>query len=262
MLFSHFHDILPGSGVAATRHFFQGQLQRVQAVAGQARQQALRALAARVDTTGVGPVPPGAADAGIGFGAGVGRATGELSFAAWVGEGPRPFVVVNPTAWSRREVAMVTVWDGDGSDGVRPGDRPWTVVGADGVVHAAQRVGSGHYWGHEYVELAVLVTVPAGGWTVLGVRAGEAPAPAVGASLEFEQDGGHGQRSNQACGRLAISNERLTYWCISATNSLPECLCSNRSSIWSSIYFYTNFVLEYITSENQGTISTDSSFFQ
>ena len=212
VLFSHFHDILPGSGVAATRHFFQGQLQRVQAVAGQARQQALRALAARIDTgAGVAMASGPAATTDPGFGAGVGRASDEVSAAAWVGDGPRPFVIVNPTAWPRRGLVTLTVWDGDASDGKRPADRAWTVVGADGAARTPQRISSGQYWGHDFVELALPVTSPAGGWTVVSARPDttSAATSAGGAVLELVEDGGHGQRSNVPTGRLALSNERL-----------------------------------------------------
>ena len=50
LLFDQFHDILPGSGIRATRHYTLGHAQDVQAAAMMARTNALRALSQRVNT--------------------------------------------------------------------------------------------------------------------------------------------------------------------------------------------------------------------
>ncbi|MFC1525423.1 alpha-mannosidase, partial [Candidatus Latescibacterota bacterium] len=50
VLFDQFHDILPGSGMRDTRHYAMAMAQEGQAAAGMARTNALRALAARVNS--------------------------------------------------------------------------------------------------------------------------------------------------------------------------------------------------------------------
>ena len=53
-LLTHFHDILPGSGVAATRHYTLGKTQDILATAQSIQSDAVRAIAARVDTSWIG----------------------------------------------------------------------------------------------------------------------------------------------------------------------------------------------------------------
>ena len=50
-LFGHFHDILPGSGVIATREYQLGLFQKTAAATGMIKTQSLRALAGAVDTS-------------------------------------------------------------------------------------------------------------------------------------------------------------------------------------------------------------------
>jgi len=211
-LFSHFHDILPGSGVAATRQFHQGMVQRIQAATGQVRAQSLRAIAGKIDTsfagTGGDPAAPSEWES-RGLGGGAGRLDGELSRAAWVGDGPRPLVVFNPSAWPRTGVVTLTAWDGDAGDTRHLHDRAFAAILPDGRTIAPQRVGNGDYWGHRYVDLAVPVEVPANGWTVVALREQAAPPAIAVAVVDIDHDGGHGQRSNNAAGRLEIRNQHL-----------------------------------------------------
>ncbi len=178
VLFSHFHDILPGSGWPETRQFNQGSFQRVAAAAGMIQTHSLRAVAAAADTSFAGrpagdrPLPE---RAGIALGAGAGRGTllGGISSAGHVVAGPRPFVVFNPTAWPRREVVQATVWDvEDGGPGGQPGR--FVVRGPDGPAAPAQVVGSGDYWGHRYVEVVFPAEVGGIGYGACAIEPGEA----------------------------------------------------------------------------------------
>lgn len=213
VLFNHFHDILPGSGVADTRQYTQGLSQTIQAVAGQERQQALRAIAEQVDTRFAGQGRIDHALSGItslGVGGGSGRIDGNLTRAAVTGDGPRPVVVFNPTAWPRTELAQVTVWDGDAQAASKPlRDREFTIVRADGSRTAPQRSHHSHYWGHEFVDLFVPVQVPALGWVSLAVIEEKPPAQENIAEALVDEHGGHGQRSNQSSGSMRIRNELL-----------------------------------------------------
>jgi alpha-mannosidase len=181
VLFSHFHDILPGSGIRQTREYNAGMFQRIQASAGQIRTQSLRALAQAIDTTAGGRFDPTAPaqlpeHESMAMGAGSGRAANDISNAGFVPDGGRAFVFFNPTAWVRSEIVTATVWDMDNGPNAKPmKDRSYVVTSADGTVVAAQRVGEGHYWGHNFVELAFPVAVGALGWSTCIVTEGAHP---------------------------------------------------------------------------------------
>jgi alpha-mannosidase len=179
VLFSHFHDILPGSGVRATREYNAAMTQNVQARAGQVRTQSLRALAKAIDT-GVGGkfISIGASlqpeNESVALGAGAGRAIGDLSVSGEVTDGPRAAVIFNPSAWARTEMARVTVWDMDTGPNPRPmNERRFLARAADGSEVIAQAINSTSYWGHNFVDLAFPATVGANGWTTYQVA--EAP---------------------------------------------------------------------------------------
>ncbi|GDY12075.1 hypothetical protein LBMAG53_09530 [Planctomycetota bacterium] len=219
VLFGHFHDILPGSGVTLTREYQSALYQDVQAEAGQIRQQSLAAITAQLDTSFGGTLASSGASnlpaalTGLGTGSGSGRLDGDLSVGSQVGDGPRPMVVVNPSAWERREVVTCTVWDGDGDDDRHPGKRAWTAVLPDGTRLAPQQVGQGRSWSHDFVKLAVPVTVPALGWATVALIEGEpaaTPPTTAGASIVRQQDGGHGQVQHRADGSWSLVNEHLS----------------------------------------------------
>ncbi|MFA5863908.1 MAG: glycoside hydrolase family 38 C-terminal domain-containing protein [Phycisphaerae bacterium] len=164
-LFTHFHDILPGSGVRATRDYNQGTFQKIAATTGMIKTNALRALAARIDTSFAGTVeipslPPERETIALGAGVGRGSMLGDISSAVHAGDGPRAFVVFNPTAQDRGEVVTVSVWDSD--IGVNPGDlrkKSFVVRAPDGKTVSAQKIKTGDYWGHKFIDLAFPVSV-------------------------------------------------------------------------------------------------------
>ena len=201
-LFSHFHDILPGSGVHDTRTYSHGLFQKTAASASMIETLALRDLASRIDTTGVSsppatPVPPSMLSSGFGAGVGYGTDTGSLSAAEQSnGAGNRPFVVFNPTGHARTEVVVVTIWDNDPAFAAYPGfdpesvnirhrltTTPFHVVGPDGRELPAQMVESGAYWGHHFAKFAFPVeAVPGFGYglhTLVEGRSNAEPADKV-----------------------------------------------------------------------------------
>ncbi|MDD4889522.1 MAG: glycoside hydrolase family 38 C-terminal domain-containing protein [Phycisphaerae bacterium] len=177
-LFGHFHDILPGSGVRATREYQSGLFQQTTAATGAIKADSLRALAAAIGTAALAASPAPASPESIAVGAGVGfGANAERMSAANLGvvDGPRPFVVFNPAGWSRDEVVTLTVWD---SPHERDRKRPRFVVRqADGNTTPAQVTNKGGYWGHEFVELVAPVHVGPLGYAALAVEPGECPGP-------------------------------------------------------------------------------------
>jgi len=185
-LFGHFHDILPGSCVRATREYQSGLYQEAAAAFGMVRTHSLRALAAQIDTSFVADeplpnLPP--AQESIAMGAGVGRGTalGGISEAAHVVDGARAFVVFNPTSWQRDQVVSATIWDPH--TGVNEGDidkKQFVVHASDGSVIPAQRTGKGAYWSHHFIDVAFPVSVASLGYSAYVVEEGQAPSPQDG----------------------------------------------------------------------------------
>jgi alpha-mannosidase len=227
VLFSQFHDILPGSGVRATRDYNQGMFQRLSAAAGMVKTQALRALADAVDTS----FAPTAerrdelpAHTSLAMGGGAGRITDiggtqavghrtetqQISSAAHVADGPRAVVVFNPCAWDRQEVLTVSVWDADADYTDKAIKyRKFIVRDSANQIVPAQPLHSGNYWGHDFVDLAFPANVGALGYSAYSIEETATEptpsAPAVKAIVETEG----GWRINQPTGRLALESEHL-----------------------------------------------------
>ncbi len=179
VLFSQFHDILPGSGWPETRQYNQGMFQRVAASAGMIKTNSLRAVASAADTSfagdGAPSIPPARRSIALGAGAGRGALLGGVSSAGHVAAGPRPFVVFNPTAWPRREVVQATVWDaGTGAAG-DINAKSFLVRTPDGKVLPAQKLDAGNYWGHRFVDLLFPAEVGAMGYAAYAIEEGTVP---------------------------------------------------------------------------------------
>ncbi len=232
VLFNQFHDILPGSGVPATRQYAQALFQNVQAAAGMAKTHALRAIAAEVDTSFAvretdDRFAPPPADEPRGMGAGAGRITTatrpggawkltdnqQISSMAHVSDGPRPVVIFNTCAWPRRDVVRVTVWDGDAAYvETKFRDRKFIARLPDGTVLPTQRVQDGNYWDHDFQDLAVPVETGAMGYGTIAIEeVAQTEVPSVPqectARVMIEKEGGWGV--NDPVGRLALENEHL-----------------------------------------------------
>ena len=208
VLFGHFHDILPGSGLPATRIWQLALMQQVEADAGEQTRSGLRRLAARIRTdlvpaSGSSKLPTEFTSRA--YGAGVGRGNPHHA-----GDGPRAFVVFNAVGAPRHDVVQLTVWDGDAGPELPPvHQRRWRAVLADGTRLPVQAAGNGHYWGHDYADLLLPVRVGSLGWNTVVVEEGDAPeAPPAGrARIDFELDGGHGQLQSQPHSHLRMHND-------------------------------------------------------
>ena len=195
-LFSQFHDILPGSGVRDTRTYTHGLYQKTMAATSAAEAQALRELAALVDTSDAeGPVqrdvsPPDVADS-TGGGVGFGSADGDLTRSDQTsGHGPRPFILFNPTAFDREEVVEATIWRSASSHSESLQSRSFSVRLPDGGTVPTQATGGGTYWGHDYATLAFPAKVDACGYArYVIVEDGEANALTRGVSRDPSYDG-------------------------------------------------------------------------
>jgi alpha-mannosidase len=203
VLFGHFHDILPGSGVRATREYQSGLFQQSAATFGTVQAESLRAVAAAVDTSfAPGRGAGGGEDRALGAGVGRGSDLGGISDAVHQADGPRPVVVFNPTAWPREELVRTSVWDSGASADRREGRR-FVVHAPGGRSFAAEVVGQGDYWGHRFVDVVFPASVGALGYAayVLEERPAESSGPAGSSPappLKVDAEG------------LAFENERLS----------------------------------------------------
>ncbi len=194
VLFSHFHDILPGSCVRDVRLYCHGQFQDTMAFTTTATSQMLQAVAARVATDSFdlpafepGEVPSLFLSEGFGGGSGIAAVEGQLSKPHGHGLSPiRPFVVFNTTGAERHEVVEFMLWDREFPETAAAFDKKmFEAQLSDGSFVYVQKTGSGHEWGHRYQRYAVALTVPPFGYTSLAFREVlEAPvAPESGAKL-------------------------------------------------------------------------------
>jgi alpha-mannosidase len=223
VLFGHFHDILPGSGIAATRHYQLGLHQKVAAATGMIKTHSLRGMADAVDTSFAGPGEPPAQEArSLGGGAGYGATPAGVSAAGRVRGGPRPFVVFNLTAWQRDEIAVATVWDVASAVGTRDVNRMHFVArtAGGGAVPAQVVRGRQDYWGHESVELAFPVSVGPLGYSTCVIEEGEAAPPEGGTRCRA---GFHGWE-RQPVGQNTLENEFLEAVFDNATGGIVKLL--------------------------------------
>ncbi len=192
-LFSHFHDILPGSGVRDTRTYAHGLFQETAASTAVLTTRALRHVAAEVDTSTLCtdspsplPLPALFTTSGQGAGAGIRADEGRLSLADRHGVSPvRPFVIFNPTQAERSEVVRLTIWDREPTGTPVPFHaKVFEARDAVGRRLAPQVVGKGAEWGHHNQTLAIPVTVPPLGYTTIALfESMDPPAADRGARL-------------------------------------------------------------------------------
>ncbi len=167
LLFTHFHDILPGSCKRESREYAMGLFQGVMATANTQLQNASCRIGNEIDTSSI-PLSPGDLDVcdslseGAGAGYGIDHFVGVPSPERGSGR-TRIFHIFNPLSWERAETVELTVWDWTGDlQRLRARDWQGRAVESQLLDHAYQ-----HYWDHEYVRVLVKVRVPALGYTTV-----------------------------------------------------------------------------------------------
>jgi len=185
VLFCHFHDILPGSGVRDTREYALGLFQETDSIATGSMNRAMQAIAGAADTSALG-MPSGAqASPAQGAGAGHGAVAGaKLEYAGFTpqcnisdvsrgGGDIRAFVLFNTTQYARKERVRLTLWDWE------PPLLETAVYAADqtelpfDVLEKDQR-----YWSHQYAVIAFTAEVPQFGYAAVYVAKAKQPRPA------------------------------------------------------------------------------------
>lgn len=209
ILFNQFHDILPGSGVSATRTYADGLYQNAMATSAQVETQALRLLASQIDTAGVGPetpakIPPLHMVNSVGAGVGYCSVDGGLSQSdQTTGQGPRPFVLFNPVATDRDEVIQAVIWETFLPEVPGLKTRSFCVRRPDGKLLPAQMVDSGNFWRHDRVTLAFPATIPSLGYAQYTIVESKMPEPLTPGVRQFCPDhpcihsGGNWERSRE-----------------------------------------------------------------
>ncbi len=152
VLFSQFHDILPGSGKRQTRHYALGQHQEVKAAAGVALKSALAAINGAIDTGAVikaaGIQAVVGEDRAFGAGAGFWQVAKGVSLPAVDDRNCRLFTVFNPSSFPRSEVVEAVLWDMEDSEGA-------LVVKDDRGREVAYQMleEPRYYWGHTFQRI-------------------------------------------------------------------------------------------------------------
>lgn len=141
VLFNQFHDILPGSGVRATREHARGLFQETAAITSAIKREVMSEVCDRIDL--------GISSKGTEFegGAGLGAGISGVSMPSGGGSLERPMVAFNTLCWPRTDAVYVTLWD----TGFDP--HSIVVVDPDGVAHPTFFVEKSEEWGHEKIAL-------------------------------------------------------------------------------------------------------------
>jgi alpha-mannosidase len=162
ILFNQFHDIIPGSGVIETREHAMGLFQNAMAAANSTRSQAMRSIAAKINTSGLIARQENKNET-VSEGAGVGfrAASFKISHVERGSGTTRIFHLFNSSASERSEAADLTIWDWTGNkDHIVFRD----ASGAR-IAHQLLDKGFNHYWGHHYMRVLIRANVPAFGYT-------------------------------------------------------------------------------------------------
>lgn len=166
VLFNHFHDILPGSGVIDTREYALAQFQKTMAIANTNTTGALKAISSQIDTSGIDiEVDKNSNAEGAGVGYAVEYGQGYKFPQTERGSGKvRVFHMFNPTEFERIAPVELIIWDW-GYDVSQ-----LSIKDADGVP-AEWKYVQGHtgYWGHVYFKIAVMAKIPALGYATYTV---------------------------------------------------------------------------------------------
>lgn len=174
VLFSQFHDILTGSGVPQTRDYALGTFQEAMALGNTERNRAIRSIASQIDTSAFVVSEDLSDDTAMGAGVGFGTSTdwtqGTRFGPGCFGEGTasnaggkrRVYTFFNSAPFERTENVEFVIWDWCDRDAalVR-----FTDLDGNVIRHQFIDGGFNNYWSHNFIKVAMEITVPACGYT-------------------------------------------------------------------------------------------------
>ncbi|MBE6618004.1 MAG: alpha-mannosidase [Ruminococcaceae bacterium] len=170
ILFNHFHDILPGSGILETREHALGKFQDTLAYTNVLASQSMRKIAAAIDTTSIPFVEQeGSRAEGAGVGYNQSYKMGWGFPVCERGNGPvRGIHVFNTTGYDREEYAQIMVWNYEQDKG----KVAFYDVDGNKLDFCIEKLAYGWegFWGHSYGIYRVKVKVPALGYTTIVMK--------------------------------------------------------------------------------------------
>ena len=197
-LFTHFHDILTGSGVQETREYAMGKLAEAIACAQSEQTRAFEKLSQAVDTSmfeADGDISDTRSE-GAGVGYGIANYAGVPNPERGAGK-TRIYTVFNPGVKARRELVELTVWDYAGDVGrLEAVDHEGRSVPMQLLDATPQR-----YWDHLYVRVLILADVPAMGYATYALREKEL--------TEYPTHLLHAEREELPKGDIVLENAHL-----------------------------------------------------
>lgn len=171
ILFNHFHDVIPGSGVIDTREYAMGEFQKVLAVANTQISKSITSIASNIDTASlaeINDIENENINLTVSEGAGVGYSIKDFGVPQTErGRGKtRIFHFFNPSMHERKEAVQIIVWDWNGDKSrLRIKDSQGNVTRYQMLENDVIPFFNQTYWGHTYTKLLVDVTVPALGYS-------------------------------------------------------------------------------------------------
>ena len=169
VLFNHFHDILPGSGIRETRDYALALSQMTLGYANTGANLAMRALADNICTESIAfDEDNNTTSEGGGAGFTLSPVDGHSFPITERGRGKtRVIHMFNSTMYECSEPVEITLWDYNYDHG------RIKITDIDGNEVAFQFSGNGsHYWGHTYLTLLIDAKIPAFGYNtyIIGLR--------------------------------------------------------------------------------------------
>ncbi|HHW48426.1 MAG TPA: alpha-mannosidase [Clostridiaceae bacterium] len=167
VLFNHFHDIIPGSGVIDTREYAMGLFQKTVAAANTEASAAMRNIASQIDTSGLFTEEEDIRDT-MSEGGGAGYGIMYFDFPQTErGRGKnRIFHFFNSSSHDRNEVAEIVVWDWDGDiNRIMFKDCGGNTVQHQIIENRTVQFYDSRYWGHKCIRVLLDVSVPAYGYS-------------------------------------------------------------------------------------------------
>ena len=179
VLFNHFHDIIPGSGVIDTREYAMGLFQRTMAAAGTRLSASVRAISHKINTAALLPASLPQKDseaegAGVGFDVDT-WANSAISCSSFnnsgfkytssntAGGAKRLFNLFNTTQTLMEAASKLIVWDWDG-------DRTnlkITNEAGDALDYELIDKDPQHFWGHSFFRVLVACPIPPFGYRTI-----------------------------------------------------------------------------------------------
>ncbi len=161
-LFNQFHDIVTGSCVPEVREHAMGRYQEIMAIANSRKSQALRSLAAKIDSSRYIIEDE---DIRESISEGAGSGVGVKVFKPGISERGsgriRVFHIFNSSSIDRKEVTEIVIWDWNGNlEDIILMDEKDNKIEYQFIYRGFEE-----HWGHYFLRVLLYVTVPAFGYS-------------------------------------------------------------------------------------------------